>query len=66
MLGYDSRQPKLSEKMHCKEWQADLRGSGWGALGRAVASDSRDPRFKPIHGHFHLLTVLQTVLKRRK
>ena len=52
--------------MHCKEWQADLRGSGWGAIGRAVASDSRDPRFKPIHGHFHLLTVLQTVLKRRK
>ena len=39
-------------------------GSGCGAVGRAVASDTRGPRFES--SHRQNLYVLSTVLKRRK
>ena len=41
-----------------------LMGSGCGAVGRAVASDTRGPRFES--SHRQNLYVLSSVLKRRK
>ena len=41
--------------------------SGCGSVGRAVASDSRGPRFESSHGQkFKLKRLLSIVLKRRK
>ena len=38
-----------------------------GAVGKAIASDTRDPRFKPSHRQFYLLsTVLKTLLEKTK
>ena len=33
----------------CNDVQAYTRGSGWGSVGRAVTSDTRDLRFKSQH-----------------
>ena len=45
-------------------------GSGCGSVGRAVASNTRDPRFKSSHGqkfiYIEHLFTLNCVLKRRK
>lgn len=44
-----------------------IEGSGYDADGRAVASDTRDPRFEPTIREIYLLSnVLTTVLQRRK
>ena len=32
-------------------------GNGCGAVGRAVASDNRDPRFESSHWQFYLLST---------
>ena len=41
-------------------------GSGCGLVGRAVASNTRDPWFKSSNWQFLLSTLLKTVLKRQK
>ena len=41
-------------------------GSGCGLVGRAVASNTRDPWFKSSNWQFVLSTLLKTVLKRQK
>ena len=44
-----------------------VQGSGCGAVGRVVASDTRDPRFESSHWQIYLLSiVVKAVLKRRK
>ena len=43
---------------------AKIMGSGCGAVGRAVASETRGPRFES--SHRQNLYVLSTVLKRQK
>ena len=45
-----------------------ILGSGCGTVGRAVASDSRDPRFESTHLQFLLLSNvgIKTILQLRK
>ena len=41
-------------------------GSGWGLVGRAVASDFRDLRFVSSHFYVTFISLLSTVLNRLK
>ena len=42
-----------------------MLGSGCGAVGRAVASDTRDPRFECSHQNFYLLSYVLKILAKR-
>ena len=49
------------------DWLINLeQGSGCGAVGRAVASNSRGPRFESSHRQKFIEHLLSTVFKRRK
>ena len=45
----------------------DKGGSGCGAVGRAVTSDTGDPLFESSHGQFYLLSaVLKNFIEKMK
>ena len=57
--------PLLPKRQNKNVNYAD-KGSGCGAVGRAVASDTRDPQFESSHWQlYRLSTVLKAVLKRQ-